>query len=175
MKKIVLLYGSVAGVIMGAMFFITAPLWDNGTITMDNGMWIGYTTMVVALSLVFLGIKTYRDRHQNGTITFGRAFLVGILIATLASIIYALSWETAINTVSKGFATEMQTHYLNDLKAKNASQEEIDRTLAMMENYNNPFYRFLFSLMEVYWVGVVITLISAALLRRREVLPDKTL
>ncbi len=74
MKKIVITYGLIAGVILGAMFFVTAPLYDKGIVNFDNGMLIGYTTMVVALSLVFFGVKSYRDNQKNGAITSVRAF-----------------------------------------------------------------------------------------------------
>jgi hypothetical protein len=53
MKKIILVYGLIAGVIVGAMLLITMPLYESGTLKLDNGEWLGYTTMVVALSLVF--------------------------------------------------------------------------------------------------------------------------
>jgi hypothetical protein len=53
MRKVILTYGLIAGTILGAMFFITVPLHKNGTINFENGMWVGYTTMVISLSLVF--------------------------------------------------------------------------------------------------------------------------
>lgn len=179
MKKIVLVYGTIAGVILGAMWFITAPLWDNGTLNFDNGMFVGYATMVVALSLVFFGVKTYRDDHQNGVITFGRAFKVGILITLIASVLYALSWEVAYNTVSKGFAQKMEEHYAENIKqeAKEAGkseadvQAELDRVKNDFAMYQNPVVRFGFTLIEILPVGLIITLLSAALLKRKDFLP----
>lgn len=176
MKKIILVYGLIAGVILGAMLFVTAPLFDSGILNMDNGMYVGYTTMVVSLSLVFFGVKTYRDRHQNGAITFGRAFKVGILITVIASVLYALSWEVAYHTVSKGFAEKMSVNYENEIR-KNATNEtemleKIESSKKMMELYDaNPLVRFGFTLLEVLPVGIVITLLSAALLKRKNFLP----
>ena len=80
MKKIVLIYGLIAGVIVGAMMMITMPLYESGTLKFDNGEWLGYTTMVIALSMVFFGVKSYRDNHLGGSITFGNALKVGLLI-----------------------------------------------------------------------------------------------
>jgi hypothetical protein len=179
MKKIVLVYGTIAGIILGAMWFITAPLWDNGTLNFDNGMFVGYATMVVALSLVFFGVKTYRDDQQNGVITFGRAFKVGILITLIASVLYALSWEVAYNTVSKGFAQEMEKHYTEDIikdakkagKSEAEVQVELDMVKKNFEIYKNPVVRFGFTLVEILPVGLIITLLTALLLKRKDFLP----
>lgn len=177
MKKIVLVYGIIAGIILGAMLFVTAPLYDSGVLNFDNGMYVGYATMVVSLSLVFFGMKSYRDNQQKGVITFGRAFQVGILITVLASVLYALSWELAYHTVSKGFTEEMSVHYADEIKknAKNEIEmkEELESSQKLMELYDgNPVVRFGFTLIEVLPVGVVITLLSAALLVRKNFLPS---
>jgi hypothetical protein len=177
MKKIVWVYGTIAGLIMGAMFFITAPFWKNGSINFDNGMWVGYTTMVVALSLVFFGIKNYRDEHKKGMITFGHAFKVGILISLIASLLYALSWEVAFKTVSKGFSEEMSKYYVAQIKNKPMGdaekKKEVEDMEQMMTSYNdNTMFRFGLTLLEVFPVGLLVTLISAGLLRKKEFLEE---
>lgn len=177
MKKIVLTYGLIAGTILGAMFFITAPLHKNGTINFDNGMWVGYTTMVISLSLVFFGVKSYRDQHLKGVISFGQAFKVGVLIALVACIMYALTWEIAYNTVSAGYMDEYGLHLKEGMKKKGASEVEIQKAVdefdQMAEMYKNPFIRFAFSLMEILPVALIISLFSAALLKRKEFLPSE--
>jgi hypothetical protein len=174
MKKIIFVYGTISGLVMGVMFFVTAPFWKNGTINFDNGMLVGYTTMVIALSLIFFGIKSYRDQHKNGVISFGLAFRVGILITLVGSVLYALSWELAYNTVSKGFTEQMTAHYVENLKRTAKTQAETDEAIksirANMEMYKNPLVRFPMSMMEVFPVGLIITVVSAGLLRRKEFL-----
>jgi len=178
MRKIILVYGSIAGVIVGAMFFITAPLYDNGTINFDNGMWVGYTSMVIALSLILFGVKSYRDNFLDGVITFGTAFKIGILITVVASLIYAVSWEVAYRTVSKGFTQKMQEYYVQNLTKEISNQAELKAEIAkqdeLWEMYKNPFIRFGMTLMEIFPVGLVISLISAALLRKKDFLPNSS-
>lgn len=177
MKKIIWVYGGIAGLIMGVMFFVTAPLWENGTVNFDNGMWIGYSTMIIALSLVFFGVKSYRDNQKAGVITFGHAFKVGILITMLASLLYALSWEVAYHTVSKGFSEEMSKHYREEVRLKSKSEEELKEKMAEVDQtmgmYENPLFRFPMTLMEVFPVGLIVTLITAGLLRKKEFLPHQ--
>jgi hypothetical protein len=63
----------------------------------------------------------------------------------------------------------------NKLKAKGAPQEEIDAVIQqfgqMMKMMENPLFRFGIYLIEIIPVGLIITLLSAALLRKRDVLP----
>lgn len=177
MKKIILVYGTIAGIILGGMLFVTAPLFDNGTLNYNNGMYVGYATMVVSLSLVFFGVKSYRDNQQKGVITFGRAFKVGILITLLASVFYALSWEVAYHTVSKDFTEKINGYYEEELKKEITDeaklQEQLESSRKTMELYDrNPIVRFGFTLIEVLPVGLVITLLSAALLRKKDFLPS---
>ncbi len=175
MKKVIWVHGIIAGIIMGAMFFITVPLYRNGTLNMENGMWVGYTTMVIALSLVFFGVKSYRDNQRNGVITFGHAFKVGIWITVVASLLYALSWEVAYHTVSKGFSEEMTKSYIEKMKSKATGEAEVQAIMVEAEEtkvmYENILFRFPMTLLEVFPVGLIVTLITAGLLRKKEVLP----
>ncbi len=79
MKKTVLTFGLISGAIMTAMMFGTLP-FTNSAWLQAHSMVIGYTTMVLSFMLVFFGIRSYRENIGGGTITFGRAFAVGILI-----------------------------------------------------------------------------------------------
>lgn len=173
MKKIILIYGLIAGTIMGGMFFATIPFWRNGTIDFNNGMVVGYTTMVIALSLVFFGVKSYRDQHLGGVITFGKAFKVGILITLVASVIYCLAWELCYSAVFTDFGEKMMAQYFEEAKRRAVTEAEKDQAIETMEMYKNPLVRFAFTSIEVLPVGLIITLLSATLLRRKEVLPDE--
>lgn len=175
MKKIILTYGLIAGTIVAAIMLISMPLYNSGVITMDNGKIVGYTTMVIALAMVFFGIKSFRDNHQNGTITFGRGFKIGFFITLIASVMYGLTWEVSYNTMSQNFIQEMSNQYVKKMKANGASEAEIQKGMQEMasftEMYKNPIIRFGITLMEIFPVGIVITLLSAGLLRRKEFLP----
>jgi hypothetical protein len=175
MKKTVLTFGSIAGIIVSAMFFITMPLYKSGIVNFDNGELIGYTSMVIALSLIFFGIKSYRDNRLNGAIKFGKAFQVGLLIALIASLFYAVGWEVYFNVFAPDFMDQYANHYVAKVKAAGASPAEIQKIVNDMNNskelYKNPFLRFGMTLSEILPVGLVIALISAAILRKKEILP----
>ncbi|HOX82579.1 MAG TPA: DUF4199 domain-containing protein [Chryseolinea sp.] len=178
MKKIVLIFGSIAGAIAGGMFLATWPLHENGTLNPENGMLVGYTTMVIALSVIFFAVKSYRDNQLNGTISFGKALVMGLWISLVAAVVYALVWEVMYNTIASGYLEKMADYSLEKMKAAGVSAEElIAKKKEMMESfewYKNPLLRFGMTMAEILPVGILISLICAALLRKKEFLPSES-
>ena len=91
MKKIALIFGLIAGIIPSAMFFIMHNDGGFEASQMENGQIIGYITMIVGFSTIFFAIKQYRDTHLDGRIKFGKAFLVGLYITIVASLVYVVA------------------------------------------------------------------------------------
>lgn len=174
MKRIILIYGVLAGAIMGGMILITMPLYNSGTLNFDNGEVLGYSTMTIAFALIFFGVKSYRDKELNGVISFGKAVKIGLLIYLVAAVVYALCWEVSYSTIGETFMKQMTEHRIESMRETGASEAEIATTRKEWEDfgemYKNPVIRFGFTLLEPSPVGVIITLISAALLRRKEFL-----
>ncbi|MFA6541246.1 MAG: DUF4199 domain-containing protein [Bacteroidota bacterium] len=178
MRKIILVYGGIAGILMITMFIINFSLMERGILTLDNAELFGYTTMIVVLSLIFFGVKTFRDRHTNGAMTFWKGFKVGISITAIASLFYAGGWEVYYNTVPEVKETFMQRYTelcVKQMQQNGKSQAEIDTKVeelkSMGEVYKNPFIRFGISLTEIFPIGLAIALISAGILRKKEILP----
>jgi hypothetical protein len=175
MKKTVLVYGLISGSIVAAVILLSIPLWQKGILNFDNGQLTGYTSMVIALSMVFFGIKSYRDNQLGGAITFGKAFQIGILITLIAAVMYALAWEVSLGVMGEEFSEQMTNHYFEELKAGGATAAELEEARKQWADfekmYQNFFVRFGITLLEIIPVGLIITLISAGLLRKKEFLP----
>ena len=169
MKKIVLTFGIISGVIASVLMVATIPFMDR--IGFDYGLMIGYSTMVVAFLLVFFGIRSYRENVGGGQISFGRAFSVGILIVLVSSILYVITWEIVYFNFLPDFFDKYSNYLIEKSRASGASAEEIAAQTKQMNDmkvvYNNPLYNAAFTLLEPLPVGLVMTLISAALLRRK--------
>lgn len=178
MKKVVLTFGLIGGVLSIIFTFTIATLCDRDMIDFSKAEIVGYASMVIALSMIFFGIKSYRDNYAGGTITFWKGVQIGILITCIGSAMYIVGGE-AYTIINPGFAPKVMEKYKefesNKLKQKGASQEEIDTTMKQMADMikmmENPLFRFGIYLIEIFPVGVIITFLSAALLRKREVLP----
>lgn len=174
MKKIVLINGIIAGLIVSGIMIISHPLIDDGTLSYDSGMLVGYASMVLALSMVFVGIKSYRDHVLRGVISFGKAFKIGLLITLIASLMYAVTWDIYYRVAARDFSEKYAAHYIDKMEKEGASAGEISAMRLEMQEFNvlyeNAFVRFGITLMEILPVGLVVTLLSAAVLRKREVL-----
>lgn len=172
MKKTILVFGLISGAITSALMLITMPMYANGTLNMDNGQLLGFGGMVIALSLIFFGIKSYRDSHAKGVISFWQGVQIGLAISLISAILYALTWEVCYTTIAPDFNQKMMAHYFEKQKAAGATEVELQKIQAMSENYKKPVYRFMVSMTEIFPVGLMITLISAGLLRHKELLPN---
>jgi len=164
MKRIVLIFGLIAGVICGAMFFIFHP--SDGQMDFENGMLKGYITITIALSSIFFAVKQFRDNYNGGSIKFLKAFLMGLAITLVAGIVYAIFWEVYY----QNYASDFTAQYLDYMKEQWVSQglaadkiaEQAMAVEKQFESYtNNTLVRFLFTLMEIMPVGFVISLLSA--------------
>ena len=171
MKKIVLTFGLISGGILALLTAIHVPLVTRGTFSPGSGMIIGFSTMILAFTAVFFGIRAYRDNLGGGAITFGRAFKVGILIALITCAVYVIGWEI----VYWGFIPDFEEKYaaltLERLRESGATPEKIAAETEKMEDfkrlYKNPLYNVGVTFLEIFPVGLIMTLISAAILRRK--------
>ena len=174
MTRIVLIFGLISGAIAASLMWLLIAVQNGGLVDIEHGMTLGYATMIIALSLVFFGIKSYRDNH-GGRITFLKGLQVGILISLVCAVCYAGSWELYYRGSGQEFLQKYTAHYIDQMKNSGSSDAEVAKTEAEMarfaEMYKNFFVRFGFTLIEILPVGFIVTLISALLLRRRELLP----
>lgn len=172
MTKNILIYGLVAGIIVSIIMLSTVNYisYCEGNVDYNTSMLIGYASMLLAFSLVFVGIRNYRNKYNGGIISFGKAFKTGILIVLLASTIYVVAWLIDYFFFIPDFAEKFTAHMLNDLKESGATQTEIDKQTAEMAEfarmYKNPFFNAMMTYAEILPVGVVVTLISSAILKR---------
>lgn len=169
MKKIVLTFGLISGAILAGTFAITLPFHD--AIGFDNGMVIGYTSMVLAFLLVFFGVRAYRDQVGGGTVSFGRAFSVGLLIAVVGSLCYVASWELIMIRFAPDYMTKYSAHIIEKERAAGASEAAIAAKQAELdkftEMYKNPLINSAMTFCEPMPVGLIVALVSAGVLSRR--------
>jgi hypothetical protein len=171
MKKIILINGLIAGVIVSSMFFITKPFMDKGYIDFDNGMVVGYASMLIALSMIYFGVKSHRDRNLNGTISFGKALAMGLLITAVAGVIYASVWDVYFRFYDDNFLAKYTEHTVKKMQENGATPEQIATARLEAKDfdqlYQNFFVRFGFTLMEIFPVGLLISLVTAGIVRKK--------
>lgn len=170
MKNTVIKYGLVSGALVSVMMMLTIPFHDR--IGFDtSGLVVGYTTMVLAFLLVYFGVRSYRDTVGGGTVRFGRALAVGVLIAAVSSVCYVATWEVMYFKFMPDFMDKYAAHELEKARASGASEAQIASRRAEAEKfavmYRNPLYNAAFTFMEPLPVGLLVALVSAGVLSRR--------
>jgi len=175
MKKTILVFGIISGLIMSVMFLITLPFHDR--LSMEQGMIIGYAGMIAASLLIYFGVRSYRDSQGGGKIGFGRAFGLGMAIVAVSGVLYVATWEIVYPVYMPDFYEKYAERRVAAAEAKGATPAEvaalragIDKEVAM---YKQPLLNMLMTFLEPLPVGLIASLISAWALsrRRREGVP----
>ncbi len=176
MPGMILKYGVVAGLLAGVPLSLVVIMWGDQP-PIANGMVIGYTIMLVALSTVFVAIKRYRDVDGGGVVRFWPAFGMGLAISFVAGVIYVIAWESSVAIAHLDFAGSYAQATIAKARASGVSGEALAKIIAEMDDfkvqYANPLFRWPMTFAEIFPVGVLVSLISAALLRNSRFLPAR--
>jgi hypothetical protein len=170
MKKAVLTFGLISGLIMSVLMggsLLLADKIGSG----HNSMVLGYTMMVASFLLIYFGIRSYRDNTLAGQISFGRAFACGILITLISSVCYVVMWEILYFNFMPHFMDGYFAAQIHKLQSAGLDSATTAARVAAIQHsqqlYQNPLVNMAYTLMEPLPVGLLITLLSAALLRRK--------
>lgn len=178
MLGIILIYGLIGAVIAGGPLLWGMLTFDVNSGQMpENGALIGYATILVALTGVFLGVKHYRDKVKGGVIKFVPALSVGLGISAVASLGWVVAWEISLAMTKFDFVAAYYGAMIEQAQADGATAEKIAQMRTEQEGfasmYANPVIRMGITFVEMFPIGVVISLISAALLRNSRFLPAR--
>ncbi len=167
MKKYVLRFGILAGVICGGMFYLDIP--EAGEpMNFEDGHMLGYLAMILSLSTIFIAVWQYRKEHGNTT--FLKSFTLGLLITLVASVLYVIGWEIFFQNFASDFSDQYLAFLQEQLQQQGLSETEVNEQLApekeMMESYgSNMPLRLGFTFLELFPIGLIISLVVASLFR----------
>ena len=166
MKRTILSFGLIAGLILG-VFITLLALGKAG-----NAVW-GYSSMIVAFSFIYVGIRNYREKYNNGVVSFGKALRIGLGITLIGSTMYVLIWMITFYCFTPDFMDKYAAAMVKAAHDSGVTGAALDKKLAyikqMQDSYKSPVFVFFFTYLEVAPVGIVISLIASLILRRRQV------
>ena len=174
MKKNVLVFGLISGFVVSTLMAISmVTMYNNPDAGHGGGsMIIGYLSMLVAFSLIFVAVKNYRDKQNAGVISFGKAFKIGLLIALIGSTMYVIMWSIVYNFYMPDFMDKYCAQMIESAKATStpaALQQLTEQMNTQKEMYKNPLFFVLFTYMEILPVGLIVSLITALILKRKAI------
>jgi len=172
MKKNVIVFGLIAGLIVSVLMVLSMARCYSDP-NLEHSMLIGYASMVLAFSFIFVGIKNYRDKYNEGLISFGKAFRIGLYISLIASTIYVVVWLVDFYVFIPDFMDRYVAQALREAKSNGASATELAKQakeLAVNQQlYKNPIMVVLFTYMEILPVGILVSLMAALILKRKPI------
>jgi len=168
MKNTVLRYGIYAAVTICILFIVSLTLGKNLSLTIQE--MIGYASMVISLIFVFFGIRHYRDKENNGILSFGKALAIGMLISLLAAVAFGILDVVYVKVINPDFTTEYYAQLAEKMRNTLPEAEfkvKLSEIEAEKELFSNPIMSFLLMSSMVVIIGFIISLISALLLQRK--------
>jgi hypothetical protein len=169
MKKVVLTFGLISGVMICVL--MGGQLLVARIVGAGHSLILGYTVMVASFLLVYFGIRSYRDNVLAGQISFGRAFACGILITLITTVCYVVAWEVVYFNFMPHFMDGYFAAEIDKVRSLGldpaTTAARISAIQRSQQAYENPFVNMAYTSMEPLPVGIIITLISSAVLRRK--------
>ncbi|MFN0016245.1 MAG: DUF4199 domain-containing protein [Saprospiraceae bacterium] len=171
MKNLVLKYGLISGTVSAAMMLITALYMRDDYENVPNAEIFGYVGIVLSMIFIFFGVRAYRDQMASGVFSFSKAFQVGIYITIISCVMYVIMWMIVSSTLMTDFMDKYAAETLQQLQASGATAETVAQKTKEMEQflelYKNPFFKAAITFLEPFPAGLAVTLLSAAVLRRK--------
>jgi hypothetical protein len=170
MKKNILIFGLIAGLIIGVL--MVCNIWlGNKNPDNSHSLVIGYAVMVLGLALIFVGVKNFRDKYNQGSIGFGKALAIGLGITLIASTLYVIFWLVDFYVFIPDFMDKYADHMIKLARESGVSPADLNKKVAeinnMKEMYKNPVMVVLWTYLEIVPVGIIISLLTALLLKRK--------
>ena len=165
MKKTILTFGLVIGLLLTihAIYMVNKIYADPNFQGNDI---IGYTKLIVMFSLIYFGVRNYRDNYLDGKINFLQALKKGALICLIASTVYTVLCLIYYYVFTPDWLEVFTEHVI-----RNSPADQVEAVTAQMtqfkEWYKNPFFAILITYMEVLPIGMVVALVSAIFVRKK--------
>jgi hypothetical protein len=170
MKSFVVKFGFISGGISAALLFLTFVLL-RGPWLFENGAFVGYAGMVLSFSVIFIGVRSYREQVGKGSVSFGKALQAGLLMALISSCCYTVVWLCINHFLWPNFADDYLQHEMNHLRQSGVAEVVLQQKMKAMEEYKsmtaNPLVNALITFTEPLPVGFIVALLSAAFLRKK--------
>lgn len=171
MKKNVIIFGLIIGaIITGHMFYMVNLFYTNPDFKSND--FLGYAMLILVFSPIFVAVLNYRNRYNNGEVSFGKAFRIGLYISLIASTIYVGVWLVDYYLFVPDFIDKYISRVLKQAQQNGATATQLEEKAKEMANfkemYKNPLFIILTTFMEVFPIGLVISLIAALILKRKK-------
>lgn len=165
MKKLIFVFGSFIGIILSVNSIIHINMLYSNPDYKANDV-IGYATMVIMFSLIYFGVRNYRNNYLDGKIGFAQAFKTGALMCFIASTFYVVLGLLYYYLFVPDFID-----VYSDYVIRNTEPDKVEAITSQMANFKemfkNPLFAILISYVEVLPIGMVVAFFSALIVKKK--------
>jgi hypothetical protein len=153
-------YGAMLGLVL-VIFTILSWMFD--ATTNKN---IKYVEYLLVIAGIIIATRTFRDQEQGGSITYGRAFLVGMLTTIFAGVITSVFTYLLYSVIDPGLIDKtyamMEEAYYN----AGMSDAQIDQIMNVARRFANPLMLSATAFMGYSLMGVIFSLVTSIFLKK---------
>jgi len=168
MKHIVIKYGIYA--MLSGFLLFGLPFFFGMGIENEYNQFLGYSSIVLSLLFIFFGVKHYRDKVNNGNVSFGQAIKIGILIALFSAVGVAIFDYIYTTQINPDFSTDYVEYSIKKMEATLSAEEASIKGAELkqqMEDYGGSGFMAALMFVTVVVIGFIISLISGLILQRK--------
>jgi len=165
----------------GISIFLTVVIWAANLLEymgILGSSALGFVQLTLLVILLLLFTKKYRDTELEGKITFGQAFVFGVLMVVLSTVITSLFSYIFNKFIDPEYTqrvmTMMQDKMYQWLSGRGMSDEQIESALKSLETQGNatPIETLVASVEFGLIGGAVMSLISSLIVKKNAVGED---
>lgn len=153
-------YGLFTGVaiIVYALVLFVAEL--------DTTQWLNWLSYLILAAGLYLSVKNFRDKYQDGYIRYGKAIGVSFMVLLVTSVIVAIYTYFYFDMINPGIYEEQLMIAEESLIERGMSDVEIDQAMEVSKMFQKPWISASFALFGNLLVGMIIALITSIFVKK---------
>jgi hypothetical protein len=166
MKKIILKYSLISG----SIFLISMIITGVFKTKMGNG-WdeiIGFTALILSFAMVYPAMLSYRNSLPDQKIKFLQSLKIGLIITIISCIVYVIGWLVIYYTLIPNYWDRYAAITAEKMRHHGDSAADIKKETESILQYKKPYLNAMEAFLETFPIGVLISLISATIVRLRK-------
>ncbi len=151
-QKSALMPSLSAGLILGIILIVYSLLLYVADL--NENVWLASISYVITAVVLYFAITNFRDKQQNGFLTYGKGVSVGTLIGLFASVLLAIFTYIYVSYIDPSLLEQAMITAEESVLEQNPNigDDELDTALGIVEMFNTPV---MMAVMSIFWYTLV--------------------
>jgi hypothetical protein len=163
-------YGLLASILVSAVLHLPYLLFGAQRELMRIAEIGGYVAIALAMTLTWIAMKAERERR--GSISFGTAFLTGVSVTVVASVVFAGTTVLTFLVLGSALPDALYDYNVQAVQSMDLPEETRNHRVREIERMKPLFYSLPFqaavAFATVFVIGLLQSLLGAAVISRRK-------